>query len=193
MDITFKNINFSKLKSMKGIFNDIAIRKFIAFEDIDAPNLEILDDMCLDCRNNLYVNISFKNINFPNLISMKNIYLRLIDTFFFINVSAPKLQSMEDLIDDVYNNVIFENIDISSVTTMKNMIKNEKAGGKFFFKNINASNVLELDGVNYLKGFPKITFENIDFSKLTSMENMFNEEVRYPSQISLINKEILVN
>ena len=60
---------------------------------------------------------------------------------------------MEDLIDSINNNVIFENIDISSVTTMKNMIKSKMHGQKFYFKNINASNVLELDGVNYLNKF----------------------------------------
>ena len=103
-----------------------------------------------------------------------------IENFYFINISAPKLKAMENLFYYIGNKIKFENVDISSVTTMKNMIRNINYNkvGEFYFKNINASNILELVGVsNYLTGFCNITFENINFSKLTSMENMFMEEI----------------
>jgi len=51
----------------------LSYKAFDIIENINAPNLEILDEMCFYC-NSFSNNISFQNINFTNLISKENFF-----------------------------------------------------------------------------------------------------------------------
>ena len=67
-------------------------------------------------------------------------------------------------------------MDISKVTSMKNMmiVPTNSRYGEISFKNINSSNVVEVDGMLSVSKH-NISLEIIDFTKLTSMKNMFNQ------------------
>ena len=184
-NLNFKNINFSKLESMNNAIS-VAYTKNLNLENIDVPNVKTIDsfyDSFGDDPNNTY----FKNINFPRVLSIKNmIPFNKLDNIIFINVNMSEVRTMEYMFNlSKFSNFTFENVDISKVTSMKNMIFNNRNIGKISLKNLNALNVEDIDGMFkeiYLKN---ISLENIDFSKLISMKNMFNNI--FPSLISIKN------
>jgi hypothetical protein len=72
---------------------------------------------------------------------------------------------------------------------MKNMIDINGFNSKkeIIIKNINASNLLDLVHIIIYGYNSNITLENINFQKLTSIENMFNRGSYTNGRISLIN------
>jgi len=66
---------------------------------------------------------------------------------------------MENLFYKINYNVKFENVDISSVTTTKNVIRNRSIRNyDIYYKNINASNILKLNGMSSYLNFLWILF-----------------------------------
>ena len=188
VNVNFKNINFSSLKLVRYTFYSSQFYN-LNMENVDAPNIESLDYMF----DSYLYNASFKNINFSNAISMKNFLPYDKYNISFINVNISKIKTLEEIF--IGNNahlyyLKLENVDISSVTSMKNMIDINGLGSnkkEIIIKNINASNLLDLDHIIRYGSNSNITFENINFPKITLIENMFGYGSYTNGRISLIN------
>ena len=139
-------------------------------------------------------NILFKNIDFFNLLTMNNIVPRNIRYFYFININASKLTTLEKLFNYIncLQYAIFENVDFSNVISIEKMFvyvsNNKYDNGLISFKNINFSNLYKIE--NFIKGYywRNISLENINFSNLSSLEKVIvGESNNFESKINLIN------
>ena len=176
-----KNNNLSNLKSMKGIFINCINLDNITFENIDFNELTSLNEMF---NNSLINNIELINLNFKKLTSLEKAFSNInsLKTIQLTNITASELISMEEMFSNCSNleNATFINFEANNLRNLKKMfdycsiLRYIKLDG--ILENINISKIETMENMfNNCSGIINFTLENITFLELTNMKNLFKK------------------
>ena len=122
--------------------------------NLHFPNLLSIAPLFSGSPSNIYINITFENIDIPNKVSFESLFRNHRLNLLFNNITIPNVESLYKMIDHEYA----QNITLS---------------------NIYAPNVVNVEYIACYQGCPRtyLYFKNINFSKLETMERIFKKGV----------------
>ena len=159
----FKNINLSNLSTMEKIFEDAMNIRNVTLENLDISKATSMKDMVHNANYEMRTYVTLKNIKAINCVSVENMLkVSKASLIIFKNINISKIQEINDIFTSLNDN--FYLLDI-------------------ILENVDFSNLVKINNISNNRNEFKITFKNINFSKLSSVEKMVGTYEIYPNNL----------
>ena len=183
------NMNLKNSISLEKFFKNINELISINFtSDFDTSNIKNMDEMFSSAQNLIFV--TFHNLNFENVISMKNMFsscINLEDIEGLDTLNIPKVESTSGLFSGCIklNSINLENFNFENIKDMSSMFNQCNSLSYINFGETTANNVVNLSSI--FEDCYSLKYLTLDF---LNTENVLDMSKMFKNCESLLTIEI---